>query len=311
MSKVGLRLLVVILIVIISVAIATAIFLKPDKNKVLFSYWQSSVANSRYDIDAKIDKNFGGATTFANRKLKDEAKIEKIATVSLGIDNYLNNLLKISSQSEDVDDESLKYLSQLLEEYCDSRIGKDSTGYWIDYCYDRVHDPSFNPGDATEMGIYEDLVSTIENRWIVQAQLGAKLAGKLDAFVTKFCFNKQHTIDLKNVLLNFESVFASAFVNPTSIPQEQTLYDYYLAFCNEHLSEYRVLAERIGQELNVKYLDYSENDLYLSNHYFSVSSKTLNDFVISTDKSTYIDSLSNQIEKRVLQIIYNQYLGGH
>lgn len=284
--------------------------MQPSNNTFLYSYWQSNTDSSKYAIDSKIEKNYEPPVSFTVKKLKEEIKVEKIATVSSGIDRYLENLLIISKQAKNVDDESLEEVSKLLEKYSKARIGNDGTGYWINYCYGYVHNSAFNPSDSTQINVYNQIVSTVEEKWLIQANLGAQLVEKLDNFVVQFCFGEQHSLDLKNVLLHFESAFASKFVNPAILAEGQTLHDYYSTFCGNHLNEYRILIDKVGQKLNGASLNYSDNDIYLSNNYYSVSSKTLSDFIASTDKSSYINSLTNQKAKAVLQILYNSYLGG-
>jgi len=283
MSKVVLRLIVVIAIVVVSVAITLAIVNKPNNNTTVYKTWQSASQDSRYDLNEKINSTISSnSTSFNGRTLKEiELKISNVANLGQAIEDYISYLAKFTKFSEDVKEKDAKNLKKLLSNYYDTMLNDDGTGYWVDYYYSYVENENF---DAQNINVYNQLIQTIEAKWISQAQQGSNLISALEEYVDKYCFNKINHTDLKVTLLDFTAQFASVYVNS----QNYSNFEVY------HLMEFNNLLTNAGNKLSQISLLYTSSDLLLTENYSALTEQELSGFISSTNKSAYIQELANQ-----------------
>ena len=283
MSKVILRLIVVIALVIASVAITMVILNKPNYNTTVYKTWQSVAEDSRYNLNEKINTTIScSSVSYNGRTLNEiEPKIANVANLGQSIEDYISYLLKFTKYSEDVKEKDAKKLKKSLSKYYDLMLDEDSTGYWVTYYYDYVQGENF---DELNFDVYNQIVQTIESKWLIQAKEGTSIIVMLEDYVANYCFEGIMPTDLKTTLLNFSAQFASVYVNSES----------YASFEVNHLNEYKNLLVNIDNKLSQSDLSYTDSDITLAKNYGELTEQELIDFISSTDKVQYIHEISNQ-----------------
>lgn len=283
MSKLFLRLMVVIAVVLLSVGITMLILHKPNYNQTVYKSWQSSIQDSRYDLNEKINTNINSnVASYNGHSLKElEQKVENISIISQNIDNYITYLLNYAKFSESVEEKDAKKLKKSLNKYYDLRLSDNGTGYWVDYYYSYVQDQSF---DASNLTVYNSIVNTICEKWILQSKQGASLIAELENYVAKYVFDGEIQTSIKNVLLSFTAQFASVYVNSENINE----------FEANHTSEFNNLQLNVETKLTSSNLTYTPNDISLVKNYSSLTKEEISEFIKSINKSDYIQQLANQ-----------------
>ena len=296
MTKVTLRLLVIIAIVVVSVAITTAILHKPNYNTIVYKTWQSASQESRYDLDQKINQTLiSNSASFDGKTLKEkESKISNIASLGQAIEDYITYLAKQTKFSSSVSEKDAKKIKKQLNEYYDLMLDNDSTGYWVDYYYDYVQNQNF---DSTNTVVYNQVIQTLEAKWLVQAIAGSELLKSLQEFATKYCYKNAFPTDLKTTLLQFTATFASVYVNSEN----------YSAFEVNHLAEFKNLITNVANKLNHSPINYSNNELILTETYSTLTTEEIKNFIESTNKTTFINGITDAKKASAFNIL-NSYV---
>ena len=293
MSKVLLRLLVVIILI---AGITTAVYFilnQPEKNKKLYDNYASLTKTEKYQDYSYITKEWtdssnGNPTTLlsGNDNLTNHFRIASAIKKQIEI-----NLLLINYANK-VDETAQKSIAKKISKFNEKAYGKDGVSYQAKYLYNYY----VNGNDVSKIAY---LTGRLQVAFHEMELAGTEVLVELSTYVTKNVYNGMRTNDLKYVFGDTLALIASA---TASYQNKVSNYDE----LNSHIGKYERFIKNI--ETHIKNGDQNGyNTLGFKIPYpqvfNSVDRNKVYEMLIAEDALDYI-SKQNANDKKSLETIY-------
>ena len=207
MSKVFLRLLVVIILI---AGITTAVYFiinQPDENKKLYEDYASLVKTEKYQNFDYLTKEWVNSGTGTPISLvKNDQTLNTHYKLATAIKNQIESNLLLINYAKDVDKTAQKSIAKKIDNFNKKAYGKDGVSYQAKYLYTYY----VNENDASNITY---LTQRLQVAMHEMELAGTEVLAELSIYVAKNVYNGSRPEDLKYVLNDSLALIASAITS--------------------------------------------------------------------------------------------------